>query len=56
MLFPLTNSSCEKEGITYFFYLDFCSVPCQLEMVIGLCVVQFSLIIRVINKIGHYTL
>ena len=36
MLFPVTNSLGGKLGITYFLYLDFCSVPFQLVMVIGL--------------------
>ena len=54
-LFPLTNSLCGKEGITYFSYLDFFSALSILVMLIGLTGVQFSLIIRVINKIGRYT-
>ena len=36
MQFPVTNSLGGKLGITYYLYLDFCSVPFQLVMVIGL--------------------
>ena len=48
------NSLSAKEGFTFFFNLDFYSVPWQLVMVIGLNGVQFGLIIQVINKIERY--